>query len=515
MPDAATPSGSGHDRQRLAMKILAVDDNRTNLHILQVFLRKQGHEVITAENGEEAVRLFGLEMPDAVLLDIMMPVMNGFEAARRIKAMVSDRWVPVMFLSALNRDENLVEGLAAGADDYLTKPINFVVLEAKLRSMQRSLALQAQAREALRRLETVSDNVLEAIVTLDASGRILTVNRASSMIFGWPAEKLVGEDFAVLLAEGTETVLDWQESQGQQRELIACHRDGHHFPIRLGVSQMDLDGQRMYIGVARDITEVKQTEARLQEGARQLQHYYEQTQNERQLALRLMEKQLHRPGLRDPSLHYRVLPAESFSGDAVAAARSADGQRLYAMLADATGHGLNAAICVLPMLAVFYRMTANDSSLNEIVRELNQQLQESMPSGRFVAATLLCLDQATQRGEIWVGGTPEACIFDSTGRCLQSFVSDNLPLGILGNGHAPEPARHFQLAPETQILLYSDGVVEATNPAGQAFGRDGLLAAIEGSSRKERFTRIENTLLDHLNGLAALDDVSFMLIDCN
>ena len=113
------------------MKVLAVDDNRTNLHILQVFLKKLGHQVILAENGEEAVRMFQSEAPDLVLLDIMMPVMDGFEAARRIKAMTQERWTPVIFLSALNRDENLVEGLEAGGDDYLTKPINFVVLEAK------------------------------------------------------------------------------------------------------------------------------------------------------------------------------------------------------------------------------------------------------------------------------------------------------------------------------------------------------------------------------------------------
>ena len=68
------------------MKVLAVDDNRTNLHILQVFLKKLGHEVIVAENGEEAVQRFKSDAPDLILLDIMMPVMDGFEAARLIKA---------------------------------------------------------------------------------------------------------------------------------------------------------------------------------------------------------------------------------------------------------------------------------------------------------------------------------------------------------------------------------------------------------------------------------------------
>ena len=111
----------------------------------------------------------------------MMPVMDGFEAARRIKAMTRDRWTPVIFLSALNRDENLVEGLDAGADDYLTKPINFVVLEAKLRSMQRSLTMQQVAIDSLRRIQAISDNVLDAIVTTDERGLIVSVNESTEI----------------------------------------------------------------------------------------------------------------------------------------------------------------------------------------------------------------------------------------------------------------------------------------------------------------------------------------------
>lgn len=161
------------------MKVLAVDDNRTNLHILQVFLKKLGHDVILAENGEEAVRRFEADAPDLVLLDIMMPIMDGFEAARRIKGMTRERWTPIIFLSALNRDENLVEGLDAGADDYLTKPINFVVLEAKLRSVQRSLGMQQESIDSLRRVQTISDNVLDTIITVDEKGIIASVNRLS------------------------------------------------------------------------------------------------------------------------------------------------------------------------------------------------------------------------------------------------------------------------------------------------------------------------------------------------
>ncbi len=183
------------------MKVLAVDDNRTNLHILQVFLKKLGHDVILAENGEEALRRFETQAPDLILLDIMMPVMDGFEAARRIKAMTRERWTPIIFLSALNRDENLVEGLDAGADDYLTKPINFVVLEAKLRSMQRALSMQQASFDSLRRVQAISDNVVDAIISVDPRGLIISANRSAERIFGWPASELLGQPLTRLVPE--------------------------------------------------------------------------------------------------------------------------------------------------------------------------------------------------------------------------------------------------------------------------------------------------------------------------
>jgi len=505
------------------MKVLAVDDNRTNLHILQVFLKKLGHEVILAENGEEAVQKFKAESPDLILLDIMMPVMDGFEAARQIKALCLDRWMPIIFLSALNRDENLVEGLEAGADDYLTKPINFVVLEAKLRSMQRSLLMQQESINSLRRVQAISDNVIDAIVTSDERGTIVSVNESTERIFGWTAGELIGQNVSVLIppsqreahAISVENYSPEKPSRvmGAERELEALHKNGHRFPATVAITQVILDNQRMIIGVIRDITERRQTEQKLRENARQLQDYYDQTQAEQQLALRLMEKQLHRTGLRDPRLRYKVIPAENFSGDIVAAARSPEGC-FYALLADATGHGLTAAISVLPVLALFYRMTKLNRTVREIVLEFNQQLKESMPVGRFVAVTLVCLDEVSKEGQIWVGGTPETFLLDRWGRVSRTFPSENLPLGIVGNDDLTAQPACFKWASEDQLMLCSDGLLEATDKGGEQFGTNRLIAAAANTSPAERFGRIEAALSSHLDGNIASDDISLMLIDC-
>lgn len=505
------------------MKVLAVDDNRTNLHILQVFLKKLGHDVILAENGEEAVFKFETESPDLVLLDIMMPVMDGFEAARRIKGMTRERWTPVIFLSALNRDENLVEGLDAGADDYLTKPINFVVLEAKLRSMQRSLSMQQVAVDSLRRVQAISDNVLDAIITSDEQGTIVSVNQSTARIFGWRQTEITGRNMSTLLPEEIweHHAANLDTAPGNvpsrivtnEREVLAQHKDGHRFSVTLVISRVTLDSQLVLICVIRDITERKQAEQQLRDNARQLQIYFDQTQAEQNLALRLMEKQLHRSGLRDRCLKYKVIAAEHFSGDIVAAARCGDG-RFYALLADATGHGLTAAISVLPVLALFYRMTKLCRSVREIILELNQQLKESMPVGRFVAVTLVCLNEQARQGEIWVGGTPEAFLFDRWGRTSQTFPSANLPLGIISNEELGGEPTVFSWEAESQLVLCSDGLLEATNPANQQFGTNGLIQAAANTSPAERFMKIENALQSHQSGTSANDDISLMLIDC-
>lgn len=505
------------------LKVLAVDDNRTNLHILQVFLKKLGHQVLLANNGKEAVDFFLAEKPDLVLLDIMMPVMDGFEAARCIKALSRDRWTPIIFLSALNRDENLVEGLEAGADDYLTKPINFVVLEAKLRSMQRSLALQRESIDALRRIQAISDNVLDGILTANAQGTIATVNRGMCKLFGWAAEALVGGNINMLLPPDVRARHDGLVNEdpgssplgllGVERELPGQRHDGSVFPMAVTVTEFTQENQRSFVCVIRDITERKQTEQKLRENARMLQEYFDHTQNEQQLALRLMEKHLHRSGLRDSRLQYKVIAAENFSGDIVAAARSPQG-RFYVLLADATGHGLAAAISVLPVLALFYRMTKLDCPVSEIVFELNHQLKESMPVGRFVAATLACLDEQNRLGEIWVGGTPEALLFDRKGAVARRFVSEYLPLGIQSDEELNTEPVNFTWQEESQLLLYSDGLLEAMDSEGIQFGSTKLSAIAREYPPSERFERIDESLTAHLQDCAAQDDVSLMLVDC-
>lgn len=120
-----------------SLQILIADDSDSDRLILKTLLRRLGHDVLDAANGVEAVELFRHASPQLVFLDAMMPQMDGMEAARKIKALAGERLVPLIFLTSLTNADALVSCLEAGGDDFLTKPYNRVIIEAKINAFNR------------------------------------------------------------------------------------------------------------------------------------------------------------------------------------------------------------------------------------------------------------------------------------------------------------------------------------------------------------------------------------------
>jgi diguanylate cyclase (GGDEF)-like protein len=118
-------------------KVLIVDDSDTIRAVLANSVRSMKLEPVLADCGEKAVELFAAERPSLVLLDVNMPGIDGYETARRIRALLPDEWVPIIFLSASEADQDLERAIECGGDDYLVKPVSPVVLTAKMRALQR------------------------------------------------------------------------------------------------------------------------------------------------------------------------------------------------------------------------------------------------------------------------------------------------------------------------------------------------------------------------------------------
>jgi diguanylate cyclase (GGDEF)-like protein len=145
------------------MKILLVDDSPTIRAATTQMLEKMGHTVTVAENGELALAAYERERPDLVLMDVTMPVMDGYAAAQQIRTRYPEDWVPIIFLSGADNEQHLERGIRAGGDDYLIKPASYVVLHAKIHAMQRIddmrrrlLKVSAELASANRALERMS-----------------------------------------------------------------------------------------------------------------------------------------------------------------------------------------------------------------------------------------------------------------------------------------------------------------------------------------------------------------------
>ncbi|HJR64004.1 MAG TPA: diguanylate cyclase [Gemmatimonadaceae bacterium] len=149
--------------RELPPRILIVDDQEDNVEVLRARLESSGYRTLCATDGERALELVATSPPDLILLDVMMPQMDGYEVARRIKSDKNLPFIPIIMQTALDSVESKVEGLGAGADDYITKPINFAELEARVRSMLRIKGLQ-------RDLATANAELLRMAVTDGLTG---------------------------------------------------------------------------------------------------------------------------------------------------------------------------------------------------------------------------------------------------------------------------------------------------------------------------------------------------------
>ncbi|GLS04926.1 fused response regulator/phosphatase [Chitiniphilus shinanonensis] len=377
------------------MKILVVDDTEAVLLLISRFVEALGHTAIVARDGGQAVEVWRAERPDMVLMDMMMPVMSGPEAAIAIKQEAGASWVPVVFVTGIGEENRLAEAIERGGDDYINKPVNFRVLEAKLKAFDRTLELNRKVREQ----------------------------------------------------------------------------------------------------------------------SAKLADYYDRAEEEKRVVRHLMEQMVNAERLYDPLLEYWLTPAESLSGDLIAAART-PGQSLYVLLADGIGHGLTAALNVLPLTQPFYSMTEKGYSISDILTEMNNKVRQVLPVGRFVAVVLIAIDEANGWVDVWNGGMPGVQLIGLDGGSRHVWKSSHLPLGIVPTEAMDViPERHYFDGPGS-VVAYSDGLIEARNPLGEPFGAARLMDALVKAPPAERMAEVKRLLTLHLDGAPHHDDISLIMAHC-
>jgi adenylate cyclase len=200
--------------------ILIADDNEANLDILETRLGSQGYAVSTARDGEEAVARAQTDLPDLILLDVMMPKLDGFEVCRRLKANTSLPFMPIILVTAKADTKDVVAGLDMGADEYLTKPVDQTALVARVRSILRIKSLHDTVLEQANRLSLQADQLAQWSQTLEqkVAAQVAELERIGRLRRFLP--KQVAE---LVVSSGQESLL---ESHRREISVVFCDLRG-------------------------------------------------------------------------------------------------------------------------------------------------------------------------------------------------------------------------------------------------------------------------------------------------
>jgi PAS domain S-box-containing protein len=274
----------------LKTKILLVDDSAENLLALEAVLESPDHDLVKAHSGIEALRYLLEDDFAAILLDVKMPEMDGFETASLIRARKRSQHTPILFLTAYKSDEQLYRGYDLGAVDFLFKPIVPEVLQSKVAAfvqLSRNAEMLKRQAEVLQRAEQKFRTFLEAApdakVITGPDGRIDLVNSRTESLFQWKRDQLIGQPVTLLVPAWTHDSM--ASLQGQ---LYGVRADGSSFPVEISRSSLDTPEGTITIHAIRDVTDRKKAE----EEIRQLNSRLEQKVIERTAALTRSNEEL-------------------------------------------------------------------------------------------------------------------------------------------------------------------------------------------------------------------------------
>ncbi|MDB5930667.1 MAG: domain S-box protein [Polaromonas sp.] len=259
-----------------AATILIVDDEAPNRKLLEVLLQPEGYKTLSAASGEEALALMAQQAPDLILLDIMMPGMDGYEVATRLKANPATANIPIIMVTALADRSARLAGLHAGAEEFLTKPVDRAELWLRVRNLlrlkeygdllrnhSRNLELQVQARTAeLQLFRTAMDATADAVFLANCSDtQFVEVNATACTLLGYAREELMTMVPEQPTAPGEVAHLFEAIITGPLDALTETslrRKDGSEVEVEVQRQTLESSAQSIMVCVVRDITERKQ-----------------------------------------------------------------------------------------------------------------------------------------------------------------------------------------------------------------------------------------------------------------
>jgi PAS domain S-box-containing protein len=195
--------------EKTGYTILIVDDDPLNVKLLEVFLSKH-HSVLGAYSGEEALEIVESESVDLVILDIMMPGMDGYEVCRRIKANESTNFIPVIIITALSSKDDRIKGIDAGADEFLVKPIDRVEVLTRVRTLLNNKHLYDELKLEKDKVQSYLDIAGCIIVAFNKDGTVKLANKKCCQLLGYTEDELIGQNWVdIAVPEEEKERVSW------------------------------------------------------------------------------------------------------------------------------------------------------------------------------------------------------------------------------------------------------------------------------------------------------------------
>jgi diguanylate cyclase (GGDEF)-like protein/PAS domain S-box-containing protein len=244
--------------------IMVVDDSMFMRSTFRGFLENEGYEVIEAENGMEALYLFGKLKPNIILMDYVMPGISGATTCAKLQKLPEGKHTTVIMITSLEDEASVNMAFESGATDYISKPINWAVLRQRLNRSIKEKNTERTLKQSEAFARSIIDHAVEGILTLDMEGVIRYINPAAEKTFGYMSKEIIGKNINTIFPRLTYNDFNYfnkeDKASDTNREAIGYKKDSSAVPIELTISKFSVDDEIHFTIIMRDITERKRYE---------------------------------------------------------------------------------------------------------------------------------------------------------------------------------------------------------------------------------------------------------------
>lgn len=244
--------------------VLVADDSKFMRSAFRRFLETQDYEVVEAKDGKEALSLFLQLKPDIILMDFVMPKIDGVTACAQLQGLPDGKNTPVIMITSLEDEDSVNVAFDAGATDYISKPINWAVLRQRLNRLIKARRTEINLYQSEAFASSIINHAIEGILTIDADSVIQYINPAAEEIFGYTSNELIGENIDIIIpqlcyTDSSKNDVD-EKLTSNTREIIGHRKNKSTLPIDFTISQFNVGEKDLFTIMLRDITERKRYE---------------------------------------------------------------------------------------------------------------------------------------------------------------------------------------------------------------------------------------------------------------